>query len=74
MILQDDVNIDQSTLQYYIILALQDFYFNYHLPLVEGNKGLKDKMNEMKKKNDKRFNIIKDNLEIMAKHINNIKK
>ena len=28
-----DYTIDQSTLQYYMILALRDFYYNYHIPL-----------------------------------------
>jgi len=74
MIIQDDVKIDQSTLQYYIILALQDFYFNYHLSLVEENKVLLDKINLMKKKNDDRFRILKENLEVITQHVNNIKK
>ena len=69
-----DCKIDQSTLQYYMILALQDFYCNYHLPLVEENKVLKDKINKMSKKNDERFETIRENLENMVKHINNIKK
>lgn len=69
-----ELAIDQSTLQYYIILALQDFYFNYHMPLIEENKDLKDKINKMKKKNDERFEIIRENLGTMAKHINSIKK
>ena len=58
----DNLNIDQSTLQYYIILALEDFHCNYYLPLVEENKSLKADINKLnsiiidiKHKNDKRF-------------------
>ena len=53
-----NVTIDQSAIQYYIILALQDFYQNYHLPLVEENKALRDKLDNLKKKNDERFEFI----------------
>ena len=53
-----NVTIDQSAIQYYIILALQDFYQNYHLPLVEENKALRDRLDNLKKKNDERFEFI----------------
>ena len=65
--LPQELTIDQSTLQYYMILALQDFYYNYHLPLYE-------ELKRTKKKNDERFETIRVNLETMTKHINNIKK
>ena len=61
----DNLNIDQSTLQYYIILALQDFHSNYYIPLVEENKSLKADINKLnsiiidiKHKNEKRFEYI----------------
>ena len=61
----DKLNIDQSVLQYYIILALQDFHNNYYLPLVEENNALKadiDKLkltvNEVKHKNNNRFDYV----------------
>ena len=73
-VIQDDIKIDQSALQYYIILALQDFYFNYHIPLVEENKSLKDQIDKTKRKNDDRFETIKENLETLARHMSNIKK
>ena len=77
----DDVFIDQSTLQYYIILGLQDFYSNYYKPLVEENLTLKEELSKMqtmfmitKKKNDERFEVLTKNLETLAQHINDIKK
>ena len=61
----DQINIDQSVIQYYIILALQDFYNNYYIPLSNENKTLKSNIdelkliiNELKHKNDKRFEYI----------------
>ena len=61
----DDKSIDQSTLQYYLILALQDFYQNYYIPLAEDNKALKEDINmlqhilkDIKKKNNDRFDYI----------------
>ena len=45
---KDEINIDQSTLQYYMILALQDFHSNYYQPLVEENKSLKADIDNLK--------------------------
>jgi len=67
IIVPHELTIDQSTLQYYMILALQDFYNSYHLPLYE-------ELKKTKKKNDERFETLRENLDRMAKHINNIKK
>ena len=60
-----ELTIDQSTLQYYIILALQDFHQNYYIPLAEENKTLKEDLNmlqsilnEIKKKNNDRFDYL----------------
>ena len=73
--------VDQSTLQYYVILALQDFYKNYYIPLSEENKDLKEQLSMLqtmminnKKKNDERFIVLTGNLELLAQHINDIKK
>ena len=78
-VLPEDVTIDQSTLQYYTILALQDFYYNYYVPLSEENKSLKDNLAMMqtmlihnKKKNDQRFEVISKNIETLAQHINEL--
>ena len=64
-LLKDDITIDQSTLQYYMILALQDFHSNYYLPLVEENNSLKADIDNLKSiimdikhKNDKRFEYL----------------
>ena len=79
-ILPEDVTIDQSTLQYYIILALQDFYYNYYIPLSEENKSLKDSLSMMQtmllnsKKNDQRFEVLSQNIETLAQHVNELKK
>ena len=69
-ILPEDVTIDQSTLQYYIILALQDFYHNYYMPLSEENQVLKEELTMMrtllisnKKKNDERFEVLAKNID-----------
>jgi hypothetical protein len=77
----DDVFIDQSALQYYIILGLQDFYFNYYNSMLEENRTLKEEISKIqsmlkifKKKNDERFDVLTKNLETLARHINNIKK
>ena len=71
------ITVDQSTLQYYMILALQDFHANYYLPLRneadqlrEENKQLKELVLNLKKKNDERFEVLSNNLEVLAKHIN----
>ena len=91
----DDIVIDQSSLQYYLCLALQDFYINYFMPLnddclqltIELNK-LKEELEHYKevvsvlkgvvlsskKKNDDRFEIMTQNLEILQDKCNNIKK
>ena len=76
----DDVVIDQSALQYYIILGLQDFYCNYYNSIVEENRTLKEELSKIhsmlknvKKKNDQRFDVLAKNLETLARHINNIK-
>ena len=65
LINNDELTIDQSVLQYYMILALQDFHINYYLPLVEENINLKEDINELislikevKQKNDKRIDFI----------------
>ena len=77
----DEVTIDQSASQYYLILALQDFYQNYYIPLSDENKGLKEQLSMLqtmiinnKKKNDERFRVLTENLEVIAEHINYIKK
>ena len=77
----EEVNIDQSAMQYYVILALQDFNQNYYIPLAEENKSLKEQVSMLqtmlldnKKRNDDRFTVIKENLELLAQHINDIKK
>ena len=79
-ILPEDVTIDQSTLQYYIILALQDFYHNYYIPLSEENNALKEELTMMrtmminnKKKNDERFEVLAKNIETLGKVINHLK-
>ena len=79
-ILPEDVTTDQSTLQYYIILALQDFYHNYCIPLSEENNALKEELTMMrtliisnKKKNDERFEVLAKNIETLGK-VMNIKK
>ena len=73
----EDVTIDQSTLQYYIILALQDFYHNYFIPLSEENNALKKELIMMqsmmiknKKKNDERFDVLAMNIETLGKALN----
>ena len=73
-ILSKGVTIDQSALQYYIILALQDFY---HIPLSEENQALKDRITMMrtiminnKKKNDECFEVLSKNIEGLGKVIN----
>ena len=50
--------IDQSVLQYYIILGMQDFYHNYFLPLEKENKELKRMLLKVKDKNNQRFDYI----------------
>ena len=76
----DEVTIDQSALQCYVILALQDFYQNYYIPLSQENKGFKEQLTMLqtmmlnnKKKNDDRFTVSTENLEVIAQHINDIK-
>ena len=70
-------SIDQSTLQYYMILSLQDFYQNHFLPLRDENIALKeeikislDKTQTMlmnyKRKNDERFEFLSG---LIMKHI-----
>ena len=61
--------IDQSALQYYIILGLQDFYQNNFLPLRDENITLKEEVNKTqamlmnyKKKNDERFEFVMKSL------------
>ena len=66
----EGIAIDQSTLQYYMILGLQDFYYNYHLPLLEENKKLHARLDAIKKKNDERYEILTKNLEMLCKHVN----
>jgi len=44
------------------------------MPLIEENKALKDSIHKLREKNDTRFETIRENLEVMAKHMNNIKK
>ena len=43
----DEVFIDQSTLQSYMILAIQDLYENYIKPLEEDNKRIYTLLNEL---------------------------
>ena len=76
-----EVTIDQSALQYYVILALQDFYQNNYITLSGENKSLKEQLPMLqtmminnKKKNDECFTILTENLELLAQHINDIKK
>jgi len=70
-------SIDQSTLQYYIILGMQDFHQNHYLPLRDKNIVLKEELEKTqtmlmnyKKKNDGRFDVIMKHLEILAERIN----
>ena len=65
----DDIIIDQSTMQYYIILGMQDVYYNYVIPLQEENKTLKESFNMLqsmlmnhKKKCDERFDFLSKKL------------
>ena len=69
--------IDQSTLQYYMILGMQDFHQNHYLPLKDENIVLKEELEKTqtmlmnyKKKNDERFDIIMNHLEVVAERIN----
>ena len=69
-----DVNlIDQSALQYYMILGMQDFYQNHFLPLRDEVVTLKevDKTQIMlmnyKKKNDERFEHVMKHIEVLHK-------
>jgi len=57
--------IDQSALQYYMILGLQDFYQNHFIPLRDENTPLKEELDKTqtmlmnyKKKNDERFGFL----------------
>ena len=57
--------IDQSALQYYMILGLQDFYQNHFIPLRDENITLKEEVNKTqtmlmnyKKRNDERFEFV----------------
>ena len=61
----DELTIDQTVLQYWMILALQDSHTNYYLPSVKENRNLKADINELislikevKQKNDKIFDFI----------------
>ena len=69
--------IDQSALQYYMILGLQDFYQNHFVPLRDENITLKEEVNKtqtmlinLKKKNDERFDIIMNHLMLITERIN----
>ncbi len=55
---QPTTSVDQSALQYYLILALQDFHENFYKPLVEENQKLKECLARTKKKNDERFEYL----------------
>lgn len=65
----DEIVTDQSTLQYYIILALQDFYYNYYMPLSDELARTQSMVNILKKKNDERFEVLTRNLEALAYHM-----
>ena len=65
--------IDQSALQYYMIVGLQDFYQNHFLPLRDENITLKEELDKTqamlmnyKKKNDERFEFLSG---LVMKHI-----
>jgi len=65
--------IDQSALQYYMILGLQDFYQNHFLPLRDEVVTLKEEVDKTqtmlmnyKKKNDERFEFLSG---LIMKHI-----
>jgi len=67
-------SIDQSTLQYYMILGLQDFYQNHFLPLRDENIALKEELDKTqkmlmnyKRKNDERFELIIKHIEQLHK-------
>ena len=69
--------VNQSTMQYYMILGLQDFYQNHFIPLRDENITLKEEVNKtqtmlmnLKKKNDERFDIIMNHLMIISDRIN----
>ena len=58
-------SVDQSALQYYMIIGLQDFYQNHYLPLRDENIVLKEELDKtqtmlmnLKKSNDERFEFI----------------
>ena len=69
-------SIDQSTLQYYMILGMQDFHQNHYLPLRDEIIVMKEELEKTQtmlmnyeKKNDERFDVIMKHLEIMTERI-----
>ena len=75
--MKEPKSIDQSTLQFYMILGMQDFYQNYHLPMKDEIISLREELDKTqsmlmnyKKKNDERFDIIMKHLEVITERIN----
>ena len=69
--------IDQSALQYYMILGRQDFYQNCYLPLRDENITSKEELDKTqsmlmnyKKKNDERFDVIIEHIGALAAQMN----
>ena len=74
---KDGQLIDQSALQYYMILGLQDFYQNHFIPLRDEVVTLKDELDKTqimlmnyKKKNDERFEHVMKHIEVLAERMN----
>ena len=75
--MKEPKSIDQSTLQFYMILGMQDFYQNYFLPMKDEIISLREELDKTqvmlmnyKKKNDERFDIIMKHLEVITERIN----
>ena len=75
--MKESKSIDQSTLQFYMILGMQGFYQNYHRPMKDEIISLREELDKTqvmlmnyKKKNDERFDIIMKHLEVITERIN----
>jgi len=69
--------INQSTMQYHMILDLQDFYQNHFIPQRDENITLKEEVKKsqtmlmnLKKKNDERFDLIMNHLMLITERVN----
>ena len=74
---RERLRINQSTMQYYMILGLQDFYQNHFIPLRDENITLKEELEKtqtmlmnLKKKNDEMFDIIMEHLMTITERVN----